>query len=130
MVFAQCAARWPDELRADFQQYYTLDIDEVGRGIRIRRAASLCAHLPRGSRTVRRLDPDSEWATEAHFLARIEHECRALLWSKTKDAEKGRNFPKPMPTPAQRAETRRKYEGTDYEEVARVLGVPVKEVDG
>lgn len=92
-------------------------------------AAALCAHFPDGSRIARKLDPDAEWGTEAHMLARIEHIGRAILWSKTKDAEKGRNFPKPMPTPGQRAAVREKVERTDYAGVARALGMGVEEVD-
>lgn len=41
---------FPDELAADMQQVYGLDVDRMGHGFTASHAAALCSQLPRGSR--------------------------------------------------------------------------------
>lgn len=90
--------KYPDELRADFQEYYGLDTDEIGASISRDRAAALAVQLPLGSRCLGAENPNARWTVHEWLLARIEHDLALLVWSKTKDAEKGRNAPK-MLTP-------------------------------
>ena len=121
MVLARLEAERPDELRADFQQFYGLCIDGMGRAYTHAHAACLAAQLPRESRCFRADDPAAAWGDSEYLLAAIEHGVRMLLWSKTKDAERGRNAPKALQTPADRARVAKKLESTDVERVTDVL---------
>lgn len=44
-------------------------------------------------------EQDSAWTLEAHLLALIADAAQWLIWSKTRDGEKGRNRPKRIPRP-------------------------------
>lgn len=127
MTLATVEDRYPDELRADFQQYYGLDIDGMGAGFSHAHAASLVKMLPRGSRVGRALNPDSEWDDATYILAQIEYDLRVLAWQNTKDGQKGRNRPKPNETPHDIAAKRERAKGFDKEYIDKVLG---KEDDG
>ena len=73
------------ELRADFQQFYGLNIDAMGRGYTIRHAADLAAMLPSASRTFVSIDPENAWTLQDRILARIEYWCHVSAWMQTKD---------------------------------------------
>lgn len=120
-MLARLEAERPDELRADFQQFYGLCLDGMGRSYSHAHAACLAAQLPRESRCFRAEEPSAAWGDAEYLLAAIEHGVRMLLWSKTKDAAKGRNAPKAVQTPADRARVSRKLESTDVERVNDVL---------
>ncbi|WP_417556246.1 DUF5361 domain-containing protein [Microbacterium sp.] len=45
------------------------------------------------------IDPRAEWPFETHLLADIADSLRFLGWAKTKDGQKNRNRPKPIPRP-------------------------------
>lgn len=85
-------------------------------------AASLCVQLPDTARLHRAQNPDAAWDEQTRILAHIEYALRMLLWSKTKDAQYGRNKPKPLPTPKERAGRRERIEGADKAFVDRILG--------
>lgn len=121
MVLARLEDERPDELRADFQQFYGLCLDDMGGSYTHAHAACLAAQLPRESRCFRADAPAAQWGDAEYLLAAIEHGVRMLLWSKTKDAAKGRNVPKALQTPADRARVARKLESTDVERVTDVL---------
>lgn len=112
-----------DELTADFRQYYGLDLADMGHGYSVAHAAVLAAQLPEGARSLGTVDPVLSWSTERYLMASIEYSLRALLWSKTKDAEHGRNKPKMVPTPSQREALRKKVESTDIERIRKALGI-------
>nr|DAF39960.1 MAG TPA: protein of unknown function (DUF5361) [Caudoviricetes sp.] len=78
----------PDSLRADFQRFYGLDLDDVGHGIRCRRAADLAAHLPPEACVWRVLDPRMEWTVTDWLLAEIADNTGFNAWTKTKDASR------------------------------------------
>lgn len=81
----------PDELRADVQQVYGLDVDRWRRNpIRF---ATLAAQLPPDAR----VNGGVGYVTV--LLHNIEYEVRVLAWQRTKDGEKGRNRPKPVQLP-------------------------------
>lgn len=61
----------------------------------------LASQLPPASRVACKLHPGADWTVDTHLLHSIEYSLRVLVWSKTKDAEKGRNKPKPIPLPGQ-----------------------------
>lgn len=97
----------PSELRADLQQYYGLNLDGMGVDYSHAHAACLCAQLPAGARVWR--GTAAEWTNEMYMLARVEHTLRVLAWQQTEDAQKRRNYPRPIDTPATREEFERKY---------------------
>lgn len=47
--------------------------------------------------------PDDWWTAERDLLAGIRDDLAALFWTRTKDAQDGRNFPKPIPRPGVRS---------------------------
>lgn len=98
----------PCELRADFQQTYGLNIDGMGVDYSIAHAACLAAQLPPGARVWR--GTADEWPTDTYMLDRMEHMLRVLAWQQTEDAAKRRNYPKPIETPASRAQLERKVQ--------------------
>lgn len=74
----------PDELEADFQQYYNLDIADVKPS----RAARLLFQLPRKSRTFCKVQPANEWGWEEVLLNKTTFLLELLAWQNTKDAQK------------------------------------------
>lgn len=113
MFWASAARNHPDELRADMQAVYGIDIDSVGRTCTLRHAAALAAQLPESGRLKRAIDPALRWGEAEYMLSSIEYSLRVLLWRETRDAKRGANRPKPIPTPAEESELRRKLEATD-----------------
>ena len=96
MVLAVLEREHPDELRADFQQYYNLNYDGVGGEYTYLHAAALATQLPSDSRTFTAVDPDNAWNLEARLLSHIEFRLRAIEWelAGSKGAE-----PKPIFNP-------------------------------
>ena len=112
----------PDELRADFQQFYGLNLDDIGRAYTYLHAAALTAQLPRESRTVLADAPEAAWSDADEMMRRLEYTARVLAWQQTKDGAKGRSAPRPLPSPVEQAKVRRKVERTDVDEINRILG--------
>lgn len=56
-------------------------------------------HSPRTSALARHLVPAVEHTAQLEVMRAAEYALRLLLWSKTKDAETGRNRPKPIRFP-------------------------------
>lgn len=115
--------RYPDELRADFQQYYGLNIDGMGTDYSYSHAAVLVTQLPSNSRVSIAIDPDSAWEAQTWFLSYIEYDLRVLAWQNTKDAQKGRNKPKPNKTPKEIMAQRKRVLNFDKSLVDSVLGI-------
>lgn len=112
-----------DELRADFQQYYGLNIDDMGlRGFSYAHAATLLAQLPKTSRVAIKRNPDNAWDEQARILVHLEYDLRRLMWSMTKDAQYRRNEPKPLPSPSERRLKDKRIEGANKELVDKILG--------
>lgn len=59
---------YPDELRADLQRFYNLNIDEMGAGFSCSHAAACAAHLPLGSNVLARIDPKYSWTATDYRL--------------------------------------------------------------
>lgn len=93
MVLALYLARYQGKLRADFQQFYGLNLDGMGKDYSISHAAFLCAELPKEARVIREISPSVEWDDTKQLLALIERNVRVLAWLQTKDAQKRRNYP-------------------------------------
>ena len=81
-------AEHPDALRADFQQYYHLNLDGMGRDYTTLHAADLLAQLPEGARVWRAYDERAVWTAERTLLAAIVNNLNWLVWSKTKDGQR------------------------------------------
>lgn len=86
----------PDALRADFQQYYGLDIDGMGRSFSTLHAAALLTGLPAGARTWAAYSEDGSggWSRDQVLLGVIADAVNLVAWSKTKDAQHNRNKPR------------------------------------
>lgn len=117
MVLAYAMGRYRDELEADFQQYYGIDLERVGEACSVRHAAALAAQLPAESRVSRAACPGNEWGASEYILRLIEHDLRMLAWS-----GKG-SRPKPVKTPE---ELRRRAASADVDvaALAERLGIP------
>lgn len=88
-----------------------------------RHAAILMEQLPADSRTARAQNPGAEWGPTEYLLWRIEHTLRVIAWQPTEDGAKGRRPPRPLPTPADRADLERKLQATDLDFINRKLGL-------
>lgn len=116
------------EVVADFRQYYGLDVPLAGGPDDLARHALLWGQLPRGSRCARLADPDAPWGVSEQLLRSVEYHARLLWWAKTKDAEKGRNAPEPVPLPSERAAEAARDSRAHMDYVARMLGYDPDEV--
>jgi len=85
---------YPDELEADFQQYYHLDVAILDPA----KAARLLFQLPRECRTYAKLAPASQWGWSEIMANKMVYLLETLVWMKTKDATKKppQNRPKPF----------------------------------
>ena len=122
IAFASAVYLHEDELRADFQQYYSLNIDDVDKAFGVAHAASLMAQLPPDSRLPHIYNPDASWSQDTYFLASIEYSLRVLVWAKTKDGQRGTNKPKPYPLPSEKAKKKSQIENSNKDYVKEILG--------
>jgi hypothetical protein len=90
----------PEELEADFQRVYQVDLLDLFRGeITPRKAAALAANLPPGSAVWVAMGGERAWSPDQHLLALVEHNTRIAWWAKTKDGSKGRRPPQRLRPP-------------------------------
>ena len=93
------AALWatrPDELRADLQQVYGIDIDGAMGGLHTaEHVAALAVQLPHDSRVARSENPDAAWRLEHVLLALLVNSLRNLMWGMG-DRRKRGPAPKPI----------------------------------
>lgn len=78
-------------------RYYRIDLDSTDLGPL--RVADLAANLPDDAASWRSIEERNRWSVSAHLLATVVDQLNLLLWSKTKDGEKGRNRPSSIPRP-------------------------------
>lgn len=123
-MLVESADKHPDELRADFQQYYGLNLDDMGNGYSYAHAAVLVAQLPIGSRLLSKMDPRASWTQSEYLLSLIEYDLRVLAWQRTRDAERGQNKPKP-PLEPQREQEPYKVTHAQMERVAKALNIEI-----
>ena len=73
--------RHEDELRADFQQFYGIDLDAAVDGAHTaRHCGALVAQMPAGAR-IRVCESDDErWSMESSMLALVANEINALIY--------------------------------------------------
>lgn len=94
-----------DELTADIQQYYGLDMDRLLLRGEFARLAALTAQLPNGSRTFRRLHPELEWDESTYMLALLCDQLANIAYGM--GGGKGKR-PKPLPRPKAKKKQRKK----------------------
>lgn len=115
---------YPDELEADFQQYYNLDISETPKA----RAARLLFQLPRECRVYRKIKPDNNWGWSEMLLNKANYLLELILWSRTEDATK--KHPQFKPTPfvppfSEKSEKKKKeYDARSLDEIKDILTKP------
>ena len=130
MALAWLIGNHPGELRADFQRYYQLNLDGVGEQYTFAHAACLACNLPSDSATLKAMYPRNGWTQTEYLLHAIEYDLRVLIWQNSKDGAKGKNKPKPLSTPEELAKVRRKATGTDFDFIAKSLGLEGRFEDG
>lgn len=96
MRFAEWRRLYPAEIRADFQQYYGLNIDRVGRDYSTVHAADLAVMLPSNSRVYLAINPDNAWTLEAQLAAAMANAARDLVWLEADTKRRRSNRPKPI----------------------------------
>lgn len=67
------------------------------RGLGLFEAADLVVYLPEDSATKTHINDG--WPLTQQLLASAVDELRVMIWQKTKDGQKGRKPPKPIPRP-------------------------------
>lgn len=82
------------ELRADFQQYYNLNLDDMGQRYTIWHAADCAAMLPLTSRVAVSINPDNALTLSDRLQANTEYWTHLAAWMNTKDGSKNKNQPK------------------------------------
>lgn len=75
-----------DALRADFQRFYGLSLDDMGDAYSFRHAAALCANLPDDS-AVFRAEGDG-WTGTQQILASIGRGIDVIWWQRTDAGQK------------------------------------------
>lgn len=99
MLLVVVASRHGDELTADFQRLYGIP---NWRTLSPLRAAALCgAMVPQSESWVHRaMNPDWRWHDPTVALMAAQTDYLALLvWMNSKDGQKNRNRPHPVPRP-------------------------------
>lgn len=81
-----------EEMTADFQQFYNLNLFDLWRLAEFERIRVLTTQLPRESRLMRALNPQLEWGEEAYLLANIFDQLAAMCAPKGK---KPKQHPRP-----------------------------------
>lgn len=103
-----------EAIDAALQSEYGLGLNDVAAGrVSFRRLRGLVRGLPADGTALWRKHrrepaktgaratqpPDDWWTPERDLLATVADALHIIAWQKTKDAQTGRNFPKPIPRP-------------------------------
>lgn len=85
---------YPDELRADLQRIYGIDLDRAMSGEHTpNHIAALVKCLPRDSLIARAVNPDNEWSMESTLLADLSNNLAGLLWGMSDKRKRGGRRP-------------------------------------
>lgn len=86
----------PDELRADLQQHFGIDIEKAMAGEHSAAHVAACAsQLPLDARVHVALDKDAQWTQELVLLASIVNLLQGLIWGMA-DPKKRGSKPQPI----------------------------------
>lgn len=125
MALGAALASHRGALRADFQRYYGLRLEELP-AMGALAAAELAENLPPESALMRAVSPSLQWGEEGYLLSLIEYELRLLVWIMTDPKKRGAR-PQPIETPADAERRRRRSQPVSRAEMDRVadrLGIP------
>ena len=93
------AAMWrdhPDELRADLQETYGIDIEAAMAGAHsCPHVASLVSQLPLDARVHVAIEPDAKWTQRDVLLANLVNLLSGLIWGMSDKRKRG-SAPKPI----------------------------------
>lgn len=81
-------------VRADFQEFYNLNIEHMGRDYSTIHAAELLVELPEQSRVRAIYAENGPWTLDRTLAAMTVNALNVLVWQKTKDGQRNRNKPK------------------------------------
>lgn len=97
-------SNYPQELRADFQQFFGLDIEEIGKSYSLVHACELAAMLPEGSRVLRKIEPALSWDIKDHLLTRLINDFELFMWALGGGESEGNLRPTPIQPPKSKYE--------------------------
>lgn len=134
-MLAQALKVAPCELRADFQQYYGLNIDGMGDAFSLPHAACLAAQLPADSRTVKELlGPELAeavlWTLPVRIAAEQLNEMRIMRWLNSQDGYEGRNYPEMLLPPEVREAPPREPDADGYKAALAEIRKKINESNG
>lgn len=122
---------YQDELLADFQQTYHLDLwgidwDALDDGSAAHIAA-LAYQLPKDSRTKSAIAPAAAYGVDVLLLREIEHNQRMWHWANTKEAKNEETRPEPITLTGEEEAYRAMAESERQNaiEVASILGINI-----
>lgn len=84
----------------------------------------LAVNCKPGSPLAVALNPQASWTALDYWLCSIEYSLRWLVWSKTKDGEKGRKRPKPIKPPQAENKSKKTFVGMDKKALKAFLSAP------
>lgn len=91
MALASVVANHEDELRADFQQYYGIDLDAAIDGQHTaKHIAALAVQLPLDSRISKKANKDNNWALNDVLLAVLINNFRMFVYGMSDPKKRGR----------------------------------------
>lgn len=127
-VLAAAMRLHEDELRADLQRVYHIDLDHARGGRHAAgHVAALVSCLPSDSMLAQAVDPDARWTVEACVLADVRNLLAGLIWGMGDKRRRG-SPPKPIGPSWMTKGNDRTLEARvlDIEELMRELGKPRK----
>lgn len=121
MALGAVLRQYPNELRADFQRFYGLNLSDMGKTYSFMHAAVLAEQLPVESNLSHAIAPETLWSETDYLLHQIEFDLRTLIWAEC--GGQRQNKPKPLSTPADSARIKR-MKAVDPVKIADALGIP------
>ena len=125
----------PDELRADLQQTYGLDLDEVGVAHSLAHYATCAAQLPTTARVFVAEDEDRAWGLSETLAAAQVNALNDLLWIRANEGRKHAKGKPPQPVGPGMSHDKRDQSGDrvkasvmSVDELRRQLSRPRREV--
>lgn len=95
MLLAAMVRFYPEELRADLQRVYGIDLDHAMRGEHTaEHVAALACNLPRDACVFEAANPDARWGLPEIILADIRNTLVGFVWGMADRRKRGR---KPYP---------------------------------
>lgn len=124
--------KFPDELLADFQETYGLNVWYACQGClpeqdEAERLAALAWQLHKTSRLWRAINPSGAYDSATLLLRQLEYDVRSFHWGFTEDGKSKINEPEPLMLPGEEEARARAAEEADSAamELARIFGLNI-----